>query len=264
MFTVLGAKGFIGSRLAESLKQAGEEVYCPERNESLTDRELGHVFYCIGVTSDFRRRPFDTVQAHVCELRRILVEAHFDSLLYLSSTRVYSSGNNGDERATLQVTPAIDEDLYNISKLMGESLCMAAKEQVRVVRLSNVFGYHPSSDTFLHSIVTEALTKKRIRLRSALDSEKDYVSIEDVVALLPRISLEGKRRIYNIASGRNTTHAELLKALAAQLGIGFDVDPDACSQRFPRIAIDRIKQEFGFKPVHLLNALPELLSSYRK
>src|SRR6476659_903845 len=99
-FTVLGAGGLIGSRLATSLARAGHEVFAPPRDHELNGEPLGHVIYAIGVTADFRTRPFDTVAAHVCQLQKVLSEGHFDSLLYLSSTRVYQ-GHTGtvDETA---------------------------------------------------------------------------------------------------------------------------------------------------------------------
>ena len=63
-FTVLGARGLIGSRLAASLARDGHEVCTPLRDDDLTSRSLGHVIYAIGLTSDFRTRTFDTITAN--------------------------------------------------------------------------------------------------------------------------------------------------------------------------------------------------------
>jgi len=65
-------------------------VICPTRDESLDGRDLGHIIYCIGITADFRRRPHDTITAHVTKLQEVLTRTSFESLVYLSSTRVYS------------------------------------------------------------------------------------------------------------------------------------------------------------------------------
>lgn len=73
MFTVLGGSGFIGWQLAATLRQQGEDVYVPPRDHGARfDRPLGDVVYAVGVTADFRSRPFATVEAHVCLLRRVL------------------------------------------------------------------------------------------------------------------------------------------------------------------------------------------------
>jgi len=77
-FTVLGAGGFIGSHLLAHLRQAGHDCFAPARGDAtLFAEELGHVIYCIGLTADFRSRPFDTVRAHVCLLADVLEKAPF-------------------------------------------------------------------------------------------------------------------------------------------------------------------------------------------
>lgn len=264
MFTVLGARGFIGSHLAASLAKAGEVVECPDRGAELGRDNLGHVMYCLGLTADFRERPFETVEAHVCVLRELLECGNFNSLLYLSSTRVYGSGDRGDEEADLTVNPNADGDLYNLSKLMGESLCLAAAEGVRIVRLSNVFGFHPGNDNFLQSLILEALETGRVQLRTALDSEKDYISIEDVVQLLPKIATSGRHRLYNVAAGRNTKHAKILSVLSKVLDAECSVDPEAPVISYPLISIDRARREFAFSPTGLEEALPGLIEACRR
>ena len=91
-FTVIGAGGFIGGRLAAALRARGDSVYAPARgDEGLFDQDLGSVFYCAGLTGDFHVRPFETVEAHVGLLVQVLAKARFERLIYLSSTRVYDS-----------------------------------------------------------------------------------------------------------------------------------------------------------------------------
>ncbi|MES2850099.1 MAG: hypothetical protein V4685_13660, partial [Bacteroidota bacterium] len=89
MITVLGASGFIGSSIMKKLKEQNTQYFAPERNEVITNRDLGDVIYCIGLTADFRTKPFETVDAHVCKLKQVLNECTFNSLTYLSSSRVY-------------------------------------------------------------------------------------------------------------------------------------------------------------------------------
>ena len=139
--TLIGGHGFIGSHLLEELKKTHWDVLVSEKNDPrLLTEELGHVFYCAGLTADFRQRPFDTVHAHVSDVASILQKSAFKSLTYLSSTRVYSGAISTKEDAVLQVNPTDANDLYNLSKLMGESICLQSGKNVRVVRLSNVYG----------------------------------------------------------------------------------------------------------------------------
>ncbi len=253
-FTILGSSGTIGRRLSSWLRAAGEDVYAPSRGDSgLWTEDLGNVVYCIGVTADFRTRPLETVEAHVSLLRRVLAEARFDRLVYLSSTRVYGGATADDapacEDMPLLVSPHSGSDLYNLSKLMGESLCLhASRGRACVARLSNVVGGEDlESENFIPSLLRDARTG-HIRLRSSLDSAKDYIHIEDVMPLLARMARGPAAGIYNIASGNRTSHAEWLAAIAAETGARLTVEADAPRILFPPIDITRIRTEFGADP----------------
>jgi hypothetical protein len=131
-FTVLGASGFLGSHLVRWLQSQALPYQALARQESGVGPPLGHAIYCIGVTADFRRRPYETVRAHVCDLARLLEHGTFDSLLYLSSTGIYAGTPRGHEDAVLQVNPTQPDDLCNISKAMGEALCLSKFTQLAV------------------------------------------------------------------------------------------------------------------------------------
>lgn len=255
-FTILGASGFIGAHLLAQLEASGYECFAPARDDgAVFGRELGHVIYCIGLTADFRQRPFDTVRAHICFLAEVLEKANFESLLYLSSTRVYVGAASGGEDA-----PLVAGDLYNLSKLAGESLCLASgRANVRVARLSNVFGGDFFSDNFLPSILRAAVRDGRVVLNTALGAAKDYVALEDVVKILPLIALQGKQGIYNVAGGTNVSNVALLEKLAQFTGCTYTVDKNAPAAFFPTIAIGKLQKEFDFKPLSLLGELEKLV-----
>jgi nucleoside-diphosphate-sugar epimerase len=261
--TVFGAGGFIGARLVEHLRQEGWEVLALRRGDDHWQGvDLGHVFYCVGLTADFRTRPFETIEAHVGFAAELLRRAQFASFLYLSSTRVYAGAPEGRETTPLTVDPNDPGDLYNLSKLLGEAACLAVdRPEVRIARLSNVFGSGMAADNFLMAVVREAVRTGRIALRQALDSEKDYVAVEDVAAALVRISVAGGHRLYNLAGGSNTTHAKLIEALTSLTGCTVAVAPGSAAARFPPIATERL-QSLGFRPTRsVLRALPELIAA---
>ncbi len=256
-FTVLGASGAIGSRLVTALRANGHEVLAPEREDQHWQiQPLGHVIYAIGITADFRSRALDTVEAHVCVLAPLLRSAVFESLLYLSSTRIYGASALGREDTPLVVNPRAPSDLYNLSKLMGESMCMnCGRSGVRVARLSNVVGADDvDSPNFLPSLQREARAG-HINLRTALTSAKDYIHIDDVLDLLPRIAQFGKHALYNVASGQQVTHQQWLDHLVAMTGCTAQVLEDAPVAGFAPVDVTRIQNEFGFKPRSVLSAL---------
>jgi nucleoside-diphosphate-sugar epimerase len=264
-YTVLGATGFIGRHLVDALRSAGHAVYAPVKGaQDVLERPLGHVLYCIGLTADFRSRPFDTARAHVSVLADVLEKSDFESLLYLSSTRIYARSSTASETAALSFDVADPSDLYNVTKAAGESLCRSCgRTGVRIARLSNVIGHDTTSENFVSSLVREAISG-RIELQSSPSSSKDYILLDDVVSLLPRIATEGREWIYNVASGANIHHQELVDRLVQLTGCETSVLPDAPTSSFPSIDTGRIRAEFGFSPSPVLDAIPGLVAAFRQ
>ena len=237
---VFGAGGLVGRHLAEHLQGEGWTVRPILRgDETWRGEALGHVFYCIGLTADFRSRPYETVEAHVSRAVEVLRGAVFDSFLYCSSTRVYAKSTEACETAALSVNSNDPDDLYNLSKLMGEAACLA-HPAARVARLSNVIGSDPTSDNFLNAVVREAVATGAVHLRTALDSAKDYIAVDEAVAAMRRIAVDGGERIYNLAAGRNTSHGQIVEALRRETGCAVSVAQDAPTVGFPLIDIERL------------------------
>ncbi|MCB1725356.1 MAG: NAD-dependent epimerase/dehydratase family protein [Chromatiaceae bacterium] len=261
-YTVLGAGGFIGRHLVRALRAHGAACRVPERDDpSIFDVPLGRVFYCIGLTADFRSRPYATVDAHVGILRSVLERADFDRLVYLSSTRVYSGAPDTVETAVLSVTAHDADQLYNLSKLLGESLALASGRDCRVARLSNVLGPDMGPTNFVGALVDEAARTGSVHLRSALDSVKDYIWIDDAVSALAAIADRGVRPIYNVAGGVNVSHAQIVDLLRAR-GVDVSVATDGIVTAFPRIRIAALTDDTGWVPSPVLPKLDAWLDSH--
>lgn len=261
--TILGASGFIGSHLARHLEMShNNSVMTPGRDEVFDiGSDLGCVFYCVGLTADFRKQPVNTVDAHVAYLLKVLRHTSFQSFVYLSSARVYLGAEQTTEDSEIRVRSDDCEQIYNLSKLMGESLCLnCGHDNMHVVRLSNVLGDGGSqSPCFLTSIIDMALQEGHVTLHSSLESCKDFIYIDDVVDILPRIPRGKGRKIYNVASGKNVTNLEIIECVSSVTGSTYDVIEDAPTISFPKIAIDRIAQEYGFAPQSVMDILPEVI-----
>lgn len=263
MITILGASGFIGSHLAKRLQQYKLKFQAVKRNAPVPAGNLGNVIYCIGVTADFRSKPFETVDAHVCTLLDFVSRHEFDSLLYLSSTRLYAGGDSTAEDEELRVRPQSANDLYNLSKLMGESIALNCGRTGRVARIANVYGPDFKSDNFLPSILRQAASGGKIVFETAPDSEKDYVWVHEVVENLIWIAAQGKQQIYNVASGMNVSNAQLAVRLQQLTGCEIEFASGAPAIKYPRINIDRVRGEFGIVPSSVLSDLDWLLQSYK-
>jgi nucleoside-diphosphate-sugar epimerase len=227
--------------------------------------EATHVIYAAGLTGDFRQKPFETVRAHVSDLAALLQHRSFDSFLYLSSTRVYAGQERTEEETSVLVNPMDPEHLYNLSKLMGESVCFATgKPNVRVARLSNVYGPELASPMFLDHVVRDSIDAGRVTVQAHRESAKDYIHVDDAVTLLGRISVGGRHSMYNVASGVNVSNQSLLNRLREITGCLVEFKPSTDILTYPPINIDRIRGEFGIEPRAVLDELPRLVETYKQ
>ncbi|WP_291571679.1 NAD-dependent epimerase/dehydratase family protein [Clostridium sp. UBA4548] len=264
MYTIFGGRGFIGGNIVKKLNENKIEFFIPEKNdESIYEKNLGKVIYCAGVTSDFRERPYDTVDAHVNYLSKVLRYSSFESFVYISSTRVYFNSTRGSEDVALSVNPHNLDDIFNVSKLLGESLCLnSGKDNVKVARISNVCGDDFTSNNFIYSIIKDAIEKKEIILNTTLDSEKDYIGIEDVVNMLLRLGHKGNSGIYNVASGKNISNGAIISILKEITKCNVKISESATTIKFPKIEIGKIKSEFNFMPCETDYLIRDLINTY--
>jgi nucleoside-diphosphate-sugar epimerase len=265
-FTVLGASGFIGSHLASRLAENGHQVFRASRGDlnSLARQELGYVFYCIG-EDDAKNNPFNAFDAHLTHLASTLRHNNFRGLTYLSSTRLYLGAQNGKEETQIQIFADDQNAIFNAMKIAGEQLCLTCNNPaVRAVRLSNVIGFAPNGISLIPTLIRDAFLRGRMRLTISPESSKDYIAIEDVLDILPRIALEGKRRCYNLASGINVTLADVVRLIRTEFPSDCDWQPKAPTILFPVIDTTRVRAEFSFSPRPVLDALISACTKFRR
>lgn len=273
-FTVVGAAGFVGSRLCATLKARGAQVWAPARDEPWPwHRPLGHVLYCAGLTADYLARPFNTVQAHVSHLAAVLQHGlqhgAMDSLVYLSSTRLYDALGDSlaREDAVLPMAPANPRHLYDLSKALGESLCQVAGQgRARVARLACVYEGLRDADGFLPALLRQVQVARNtgaqvVEVASSPHFTRDYVHVDDVVEALIRIALHGHEPVYNVASGANVSNAELFAYLERRTGCQVRGLLDTLPAPVPAVCIDRLVAELQWHPQPLLKVLDQILDT---
>jgi nucleoside-diphosphate-sugar epimerase len=264
-FTILGASGFLGGQLASRLSAKGHEVVRPSRGElnSLRGYDLGHVFYCLG-TDNTKADPYGAFKSHVAYLADVLRFSAFSSLTYLSSTRIYLGARSSREDSDLPILHNDDNVIFNAMKLAAEQVCFADKNPaVRAVRLSSVIGVAPHGISLIPMLIKNALNEGKMRLTISAQSSRDYIAIDDVLELLPRIALEGRWRCYNVASGLNVSLGEIVGVIERELSSVGEWRPHAPTVVYPIIDIDRIRTEFSFKPRSVLDALASACGEFR-
>lgn len=255
--TVVGGGGFIGSALSRHLQTLGWTCWLPDRQTPwpVKDRSLGHVFYCAGLTVDFAQRPADTIEAHTSLVSRVLQSTDYQSLVYLSSTRLYdglASGQLALESSPLTISPTEPRHLYDLSKLTGEAACLAlGKGKARVARLSSVYCDHRDPDGFLPRLLATVMEAPRgatVEINSSPFIARDYVHLEDVVTALVNIAARGTRFTYNVASGCNVRNDELARLI--ENGVERHVKFSSSSKPPPAALVDisAMRTEFDWRP----------------
>jgi nucleoside-diphosphate-sugar epimerase len=267
--TIIGGKGFIGRHLAARLLATGWDCHLPDRHAPLDGEEdMGHLFYCAGLTADYLQRPFDTIEAHVSQLSRILQAGRFQSLTYLSSTRLYDSqpGTEGSEELPLLLNPTNPRHIYDLSKALGESLCqVTGKGRARVARLSCVYNDHTDEDGFLPGLLRQLIkdSPSLLEVDSSPAFARDYIHLEDVLDALILIATQGNEGIYNVASGENIGNKTLFAALSQVSGCKIIPLRNDDSPAPARISINKMQKEFDWQPIPVLEKITSLIEENR-
>lgn len=261
--TVIGGQGFVGRALVLQLENKVGELWVPQKNDAqIFERDLGKVFYCAGLTADYLQRPYDTVNAHVNLLSEVLYRAKWEHLVYLSSARVYD-GLSGvvDETADLKLNSNNPRHLYDLSKLMGESLCLQTG-RASVARLSCVYCDETDEDGFLPQLLRRALASKSTNLlvESSPYYSRDYVHLHDVIDALIAISNENKSTIYNVASGQNVTNKDIFSILEVVCNLSVVPAHSHEPPIAPDICIEKIKNSLGWSARNVLPTIEKILN----
>ena len=264
--TIIGGEGFIGRHLTARLLSEEWDCFVPDRRETYEKPvDMGHVFYCAGLTGDFIHRPFDTVEAHVSLLSRILKTEQFDSLVYLSSTRLYDSqpGVLGTEQIPLSLCPTNPRHIYDLSKALGESLCfVAGNGRARVARLSCVYNDHRDSEGFLSGLLRQIIETRpsSMTIDSSPTLARDYIHLQDVLNAIINISQKGRGFLYNVASGENTRNEDLFAALESAGKCQIIPLRNEDSPAPSRISIKKMQDEFDWQPVSVIKKITSILN----
>jgi nucleoside-diphosphate-sugar epimerase len=261
-FTVVGAAGYVGAALVAALRAGGTAVRPLGRGDPVPDGDLGHVVWCAGLTTDAAERPLDALDAHVGDLVALLRRAGFRSLTYLSSTRVYAGADSGHEDAMLRARP---QDLFAVSKLAGEAACLSLdRPDVRIVRLSSVYGGTFASPNFLCSLLRDMAAHASVALPADPTTARDYVHVDDVVAALARLPHTAASRIVNLASGEAVRNDHLVAGLERLLDCRVDLQGTRPAVAVPPVAVDRLRAEVGTAPRPLLPHLDAVVAELRR
>ncbi len=264
---LLGHTGYIGSRLAAALAAAAPGVPVVGRSApsldltrpesagalaELLDRDCAMVV-CAAIKKQLGDSPelFEQNLAIVLNICRAVAARPVRRIVFFSSAAVYGEDvQHGliDESTAVQPT-----SFYGIGKFAAERLLLRMAGQQRgtsllMLRPALVYGPHEPAYYYGPSgFLARAVSHAPITLWGDGEELREFLFIDDVVALATRVTLGDARGVLNVVSGTSYTYAQALAAIARLTGR----QPAFTSQ--PRTK-DRVDHRFD--PSRLLRECP--------
>jgi len=253
---ITGGCGFIGSHLAEHLKNDNEVRIIDDLSNgkleniqgfvsdgefvqgSILDsdavkkalKDSDYVFHAAAIASVFEslRKPELTRKINVdgtLELLTAATEFEVEKFLFISSAAVYGTDPVLPKKEDMLVKATSP---YGETKIKGEQSCCEYSEMYGLgavsVRLFNVYGSRQNLGVEYATVIPKfinLMTNDRTpQIYGDGKQTRDFIYIDDVVEglILAATKSEGNGEVYNIASGKETSINELVDLLNNVLG----------------------------------------------
>lgn len=229
-----GHRGFIGSALKEVLQDQfpGDllAVTCDLRDAHQVADELGQIendSVTVVHLATVNRCDCLTYEGYSanCAMLMNLIRAtdRFSSrnFLFASSTDVFGAP------ASLPLTessPHQPQDWYALSKSIGEWILHQTKVDHAVFRLPGVFGARANERSLLRRLFQQGIEVGSVRLTSQGQVLRDFVYLEDLIALFQEWIALPRSGVWNVASGEASSLEITLTELRSLANVAFEID----------------------------------------
>ena len=280
---VIGANGFIGSHLVDSLAAAGHSVTAFDRfssqqptfaaagvrvlqGEFLSRSDLegavdgqAYVFHFLSTTSPATAESDPTldIRTNVAQTVELLESAATAGIkrFYFASTGGAIYGPQGKAEYS-EMDRALPISPYGIGKLSIEHYLHYFKAthglESTALRISNPYGTRqkPNKKQGLIPIALRQISLGRPVIRLGNGSMvRDYVYVEDLVRMVtPMVGVDTEFDLYNLGSGIGYSVTDIINSLHRVTGIDFAVEERPAPPTFvDRVVLDteRYRAEFG-------------------
>ena len=247
-YTIFGHTGFLGQNIVSYLKHNNLNFFLPKKNQIKFSKNLNNIIYCIGINDVFKN-PVASIESNLKLISKIIDNNKFKSFLYISSTRLYLNSIRTSENDLISINPYSKGYFFNCLKLSAENFCLSQKNKnIKVVRLSNLYGDHFGKQKYLlPTLIRNSLKKNVINININKNSKKNYLNVEDAIDVIFKIIHKGKYRLYNVASKKLYSLNFIAKNIQKITGCKIIYRNQKYKYNEPKININRIKKEFNFK-----------------
>jgi UDP-glucose 4-epimerase len=224
---VLGASGFLGRAVQDELARAGVEVVGhssktldltrPEAADALAGQlDSGTALVLASALTPDRGQTLDTYTANVAMVTTVAraLARQPTPCVYISSDAVYGF----DANPVTEETAVAPGGYYALAKYTGEKLleyvAAAAESGLLALRVAAVFGAGDPHGSYGPNGFARSLARDRsIRIFGQGEETRDHVHVEDVARLTVTLMRAGAHGIYNVATGRSRSFAQVVEAI---------------------------------------------------
>ncbi len=222
---ITGGSGYVGSRLADSLRKNGEEVYIAARvdfdytdiqpiRDFFINKDINRVVHLAGVVATNELGQY--YQSNIVGLYMLLMvcaEQGCHHFTFASTNNVYKPSVESHSEAE-PMQPEV-KNLYGISKYAGELIvadfCTQRGLGFANVRIGDIYGPGQRYGNLLKVIVRSVKEKIPLKRYGKGVRTRDYIYITDVVNGLSFISKNCLQGMFNLATGQATSINRLLE-----------------------------------------------------
>jgi UDP-glucose 4-epimerase len=240
---LLGASGFIGSRLIRFLSAAGTCYRAVSRSEVDLSRpeaveklrlilEPGDSLVVLSALTPEKGRDRPAFLKNVSMIDAVcaaISESSCAHLLYISSDSVYANRSvEIDESSCCE-----SNDLYALGHIVREKLlveaCQSAKIRLIILRPSAIYGAGDTHNSYgPNRFIRTALAEKTITLFGGGEEERDHLYIDDLCRLIQMCLANATSGILNAVNGTALSFREVAREIRTAM------DDDVSIQSAPR------------------------------
>jgi GDP-4-dehydro-6-deoxy-D-mannose reductase len=291
---ITGGRGFVGTWLAEHLREQGDEVVAIDYEVDVTDpvalldavtAAAPDVIYHLAALThvgESWKDPLQVLQVNVIGTAALLAAARQcgtnPRILVTSSAEVYGAVTDSSLMPLDELTPTAPLTPYAASKLAAEALIGQAVrghgQEVIVVRPFNHIGPGQTPNFAVPALAKRIVEADRRDDRSIavgnLDARRDFTDVRDVVKAYRMLIESGTPgEVYNVCSGRDVAIGEIANALLRLAGTSLEFETDPALTRPVEVPVlrgdpTRLEHATGWKPeISLDQTLADILEYWR-
>lgn len=253
---ITGATGLLGSNLANTMVEEGNEVYAlikDEQSKSLLSKSVTRVYGDMNSKSDIEyfiqkanpqhfihlaaqtqaydslKYPYQTFHNNFIGTLNILESLReynqARSIIIASSDKAYGElvGEKYSENHQLKGIYPYDAS-KSAADILSNSYRITYSLPIIVTRACNIFGIGDfNKQRLIPGIINAAATNKRFIIRNKGEDIREYIHVDDVVSaylLLMKYASEGnKHGAFNISANESYSTLELFNLIQAKLGV---------------------------------------------